>query len=245
MTKIIVLIIADDTKEYYVQMQNIWNKYINTHPNIKCFFIKFNPNIEQDVLEEKSTIWIKGVESYIPGILEKTMISLKYLVENNVDFDYIFRTNLSSVINFNFLYNFITTNLIEYGGPQHAITYRQIARPKLDIYLKKIDPSNRYFPGGTGIVMNLHCVKKLIEENANNNIDYNIIDDVSIGLTLSKYFKFTPIKRYDMIKTIKKIQYIQKVEINPDIFLYRCKDEQNHIKTINIMNLVCHSIYGI
>ena len=37
---IIILIIANDDNESYIEMQQIWRKYMNNHSNIKSYFIK-------------------------------------------------------------------------------------------------------------------------------------------------------------------------------------------------------------
>ena len=232
--KIIILIIADDTKEYYVQMQNNWRKYMNTHPDIKSYFIKFSLNIIDDVIidELDKTIWIKGMESYIPGILDKTIKSMKFLVENNFDFDYIFRTNLSSVVHLSKLYNYLMKNTVEYGGPLGKIKLKKEHRK----YIKAIDnfdSSNRVFPSGTGILLGKNVVEFLLKEK----IDYNIIDDLSIGFTLSKYYKLFPLQRYILIN------YNSKIIENDDLFLYRCKSSIEHLETINLMNKVIEIIY--
>jgi len=48
---IIILIIADDTKQYYIDMQNIQKKYMNTHKQIKSYFVKFSQIIENIVIK--------------------------------------------------------------------------------------------------------------------------------------------------------------------------------------------------
>ncbi len=96
---VIILIIATDNKDYYINMQKVWKLYMNTHLKIKAFFIKGNMNINENiVLDQKNdTIYVKCQESFIPGILIKTIESLKYIY-NNYNFKYIFRTNLSSFV---------------------------------------------------------------------------------------------------------------------------------------------------
>ena len=78
---------------------------MNKHNNIKSYFIKYNNKIQTDVVLENDTIFIKGVETYIPGCLDKTIKSIEYIIKTNIEFDFIFRTNLSSVVNLNKFFN--------------------------------------------------------------------------------------------------------------------------------------------
>lgn len=83
--KITILIISNQTL-HCNQMKEMWKKYMNEHKNIKCFFIEFNIGIEQQILldEINNTIYIKGNETYIPGILDKTIKSIQYIVSSNI-----------------------------------------------------------------------------------------------------------------------------------------------------------------
>ena len=63
---IIILIIASNNSNEYIEMQNIWRKYMNNHPNIKSFFIKNDLNIDTDIYlnENLNTIYTKDIETY-------------------------------------------------------------------------------------------------------------------------------------------------------------------------------------
>lgn len=238
--KIIILIIASDDADYYLKMQDIWKKYMNTNSNIKSYFIKFSNYIKEDVeLDDfNNTIWIKGEETYIPGILDKTIKSYKYLIDNNIEFDYVLRTNLSTVVILDNLYEFLNENHIEYGGSP-GILRKQILTNK--IYCKElllIDDSNKFYPFGTSILLSKNSIITLLSQN----INYNIIDDVSIGLTLSKIYKFTPIRRQNITKYNKHNKY--EVIKEPDLFFYRCKNGNEHLKTIDIMNHIVKIFYN-
>ena len=75
-----------------------------------------------------------------------------------------------------------------------------------------------------------------------------IIDDVSIGLTLSKTLKLHKIKRYNFQGTfdIKTFEFNKSTIINSnDLFLYRCKTSNKHSNTIDIMNELLKLFYNI
>ena len=44
-------------------------------------------------------IYIKGEETFIPGILEKTLLAIK-ISSKNFTYDYIVRTNISTLVNY-------------------------------------------------------------------------------------------------------------------------------------------------
>lgn len=104
--KLIILILANDDS-LYIEMQKLWKMYMNNHNNIKSYFIKCNSNSQDEIIIDNDTIFMKGYESLIPGCLDKTIKSIEFFVKNNIDFDFIFRTNLSSVVDLNKLYNLL------------------------------------------------------------------------------------------------------------------------------------------
>lgn len=111
--QILVLVIASDFPRHYVDMQELWTRHIaNMCVNADVWFIKAKPphlwlgdivndGPLSDIVEldrEAMTIFVKGNETYIPGILNKTIEAIRAMGLSNYDF--IWRTNLSSVLNF-------------------------------------------------------------------------------------------------------------------------------------------------
>jgi len=56
--KIIILIIASDFPLCYIDMQNIWRSYGNSHPNIRSYFIKMDIGLVEDILVDESQMTI-------------------------------------------------------------------------------------------------------------------------------------------------------------------------------------------
>ncbi len=222
--KIIVLIIASYGKNTYDLMINLWKKYMNNNENIKSYFIMFKENINDPVVidEKENTIWIKGKETYIPGILEKTIISIEYLLKNNFEFDYIFRTNLSSVLDLNKLIKLVNDNNYEYAG---VINNKHIVSLK--------------FVSGAGILLSKNTCIYII--NNKNKLDYNKIDDVSIGKLLINYLNLQELPRLDIYKY--DIDKINKDFIK-DHFHFRCKTSIKHEKTSKYMEHLIKLIYN-
>ena len=119
-------------------------------------------------------LYCDGIESIIPGILVKTLkvfaISLQF------EFNYLVRSNMSTEINFDLMQKYLMTHKMKYGGSQ--------------IYMvNKLDPpygiyDDRYkgtkYVQGTGIIMDRNLLEQIVQKK--DEFDYNVIDDVSIGL---------------------------------------------------------------
>jgi len=194
--KIIVLIIANDT-EYYNNMKEVWKTYMNIHPNFRTFFICNKIDIPEDIIIEENTIYIRDDETYIPGILNKTIRSCEYCV-NNFEFDYIYRTNLSSFIDFYKAYDYLEKNKFDYGGCGVGVAERS------------------YFASGCGFIMSKDCVKTLINNKHLLRNDLN--DDVSIGILLTKHYRIYTLPR-EWIEDVNDSRLYTDIET----FHYRCK----------------------
>ena len=172
--KLIILIIASNGGVYDI-FTEYWNKYMNTRSDIKSFFIfgqsstntssfnsfdSFNSSHCFHSLYKDVSIISPTVESFIPGILQKTIYSFEY-IEANFEYEYIMRTNLSSFFDINQLMVFINT------------------LPKERLYCGK---NNRNYISGSCFILSKDVVKLIIQNK--DKIDYNIIDDVSIGKLL-------------------------------------------------------------
>lgn len=117
---------------------------------------------------------IKGVESFNPGITLKTIeafrISLKF------EYDYILRSNISTIVNIARLIDFLEKNPIEYGGG------RMLTLQWLDHMcgIKDRKYWNMPFVQGTAIIMSRNSVILFIDNI--DRADKQIIDDVCIGV---------------------------------------------------------------
>lgn len=196
MKNIIILIIASDNTDEYIQMQNIWERYMNNHTNITSFFIKNTNTIDEDIFLENNTIYVKGDETVIPGIFNKTIKSIEYC-NKHFNYDFIYRTNLSSVLNLNKMYDFICNNdKIDYGG---FIGIHNDIR----------------FASGSGFFMSRDASICLCNYSKTIN-SYEYLDDVLIGKILNKIYPITFINRYDM-------QSLDDHTYDKNIFHYRCR----------------------
>ena len=224
--KLIFLILANDT-DNYLKMQELWKMYMDSHENIKSYFIKYNLNKlnnDKDIFMENNTIYIKGnKESIIPGCLDKTIKSIEYILDNE-KFDYIIRTNMSSVWDLNKIYNLLSSNDFVTGG----------------VIGKK---NSQQFISGAGILLRNDICKMIIENK--NYLDYNIIDDVSIGIFLTNNnIHMNPLTRFEAYNYENDLDKINKC-LDGSYFHFRCKSNKDSDNTINTMRYIINLIYGL
>ena len=229
--KLLVLIIAHDDP-IYIGMQEQWKRYMNNFDNIKCYFIKYKTDIENYAIidESANTIYIKGKESLIPGCLDKTIKSLYYLLDKNYEFDYLLRTNLSSVWNFDILCDFIKNNKFLIAGVQ--------GKHKLD----RVHFVN--FIAGSGILLHIDMCKILM--NNRHLLNYNIIDDVALGILLKQYINSSLkvyLNRFEMYNYENKPYLINKNMIQNYSHI-RCKFDKKRQNTVELMKIAINLIYN-
>lgn len=199
--KCLILIISSNS-DHYNKLENLWRKYINknNNDNFHYLFLKsdnkiIDPTIEDDIL------YVNGTESYIPGVLIKTIKAFKFLEDY---YDFIFRTNLSSFLILDRFEKFlekINENFV------HAVIGNR---------------DNILFPSGSGFLISNKILKELNKcDILLDNDIYRYDDDVIIG----KYLKILNIEiinpgRYDCKKC-------DDLNIPENIYHIRNKIEEN------------------
>ena len=205
--RILVLVIASDFPRHYVEMQDLWTKRIadwriadwriadrcvaDRCVKTDVWFIKAKPahlwigdivndGPLSDIVEldhEAMTIFVKGDETYIPGILNKTIEAIRAIGLSNYDF--IWRTNLSSVLDFAGLAKYIDSLYVSsmfYGGFTGL----------------SVDGTTS-FASGAGFLMSRDVAIYLVSNR--DLLRWDLIDDVAIGALLEPKFGITHIER--------------------------------------------------
>ncbi len=253
--RILVLVIASHNKPEYLAMEQLW---LNRQRSNCCdvWLVHSKPagewvgdivndswtdpeNIEVDL--GRQTIYVKQSECLIPGILAKTVKALEWASDH---YDYVWRTNLSSVLDFDGLYQYclnISNNTGFYGGYigeyQHSLSevgnYVPLREPKVPdvLPLKKEGARGNLwfsrFASGAGFLMSRDVVEYLMENQS--LLRWDLIDDVAIGLLLEPVFGLVHIER----------QWIQSLDepVNFNVFHYRCESYM-HMNTVAYMQKV-------
>lgn len=223
--KILILRIFNSNLEYErlmkdIHLQNEENNLFIVHSNDISTEWKYD--------ELTRTLYIKGNETFIPGILNKTIKAIEICL-SLFEFDVLVRSNISTVIDQKELTKVLETinDSYIYGGPPNIMNYiAEDAGVTVEV-LRNI--YGLQYISGTGIILSKNVCEYLISNK--QLIDIRLIDDVAIGLLL-RNFKMNIIS-----------PFISGPIYNPTTIFYRFKtvDRYNDVPDIktqyNLMNL--------
>jgi hypothetical protein len=222
--KYIFLIIDSDTHPVYTKNRDILRKILNKSDRITYFFIRSDNTLDSPAVVRGDMLYLQGTESFIPGILDKTIKAFEYCLAN-YDFDYIVRTNNSSFWDINVLSNrgFETVSAImgEYYGT--------------------------YYPSGSGMILPRNNVIQLVSNK--HLFNYNTHDDVAIGEVMNKLnISLVSAPRYDFIYYNINATHTQEtitdiVKQHPSVYHYRVKGEPARIHDNKIFEMLYNAVY--
>lgn len=118
--KILHLVLYNDAPEYRPMYHHTraWYKECESL-NIETWYYRFNPDIlEPCFYKDTMMLELPGSETYIPGVLQKTLAAFRVGVAQG--FQLLVRSNVSTVVNFHSLLQFYAQhkdNDMLYGGP--------------------------------------------------------------------------------------------------------------------------------
>ena len=186
----ILLIMIYSKDKIYDKMLEIQRLYINKHRNIDAYFIAYDENQEEDVKLSDDIIYVKGTETYI-NILHKTIKSIDHIFNTlNKKYDFVVRSNISTIINLDNLYNYVGTL-----SPTNTYTGGYLFNLRwplanFEVSEKNQEHKNDYyglkFIKGNSIVISSDIIKHLL--TIQDIIEYDIVDDVKIGILIKTYF---------------------------------------------------------
>jgi len=181
---IIILTIASNSDFYNQIVKNYWIPFINytekNFNNVKVFLVYGNSYDEKIGIPKENVLFFNEIQETLkPGILLKTLKGFEFL-QKNFDYQFLFRTNLSSFI---IIDNFLKKiNNFQFQPLVYAGVLGQFG--------------DKYFVSGAGILFNKRLIDFLIENQEFLKTD--ILDDLSFGKLLSKIEK-TKLKRLDIL----------------------------------------------
>lgn len=225
MVKIINLILYSQSKEYDDMRNLLRDFYSKTKgDNIKYFFYCYDENIKTDYVINDDIIYIKGKETYLPGIFQKTIRIFEICLQK-FEFDYIIRSNISTVVDYYHLENYLEKTTVQYGGA--GVADLQWLDPSCGIYDNRYKGTKYIF--GTGIILNKYATRLLVTNK--NKLKYDVIDDVGIGVFLNSKGIF-PQQLVDSYK----IKYNYDKPIHKTIF-YRNKRSNRNEDVVAMKNI--------
>jgi len=236
--KILNLVLYSDSAEYN-EMYNITNEHYKKYKNVKTVYYTFlkndeNTNEKYKYDDKKNILYIKGKDTYLPGVLDKTLKAFYYFKDDYKKYDYIVRSNISSIVNFNNLCNELERNPVDYGTSIYLMIHKNYRDPSCGINDDKYQGTE--YASGTCIIFSKRIFEEILLKL--NLFDYSVIDDVSIGNFVKNNTKY-------------KLKVLNKFLIsNSDIFkdkninkyiLFRNRNNDRN-KDIDIMKYIVKNI---
>jgi hypothetical protein len=242
MINILFLIISSNDNCIYDEFKKLQRLYlslpIDSEYNIQHFFVEFKSDMDDNIVtRENDIIYIKGDESINPGMILKTCKAMEY-VYNNCNYDFLIRTNLSTIFNL--------SNLCE--------------------YLRLLPKENacggfnyRTFITGTGIILSKD-ISKIIVDNFLRYDIYKHNEDIIISAVLNKFktpyynpkhfFKWGIIVEDENIDCSDYEYFLTKgqfkeLDLPNNILHFRIKNETNRELDILYFKYLIEKLYGI
>jgi hypothetical protein len=189
--------------------------------------LSLKDRFELDVANK--TLYVRGDECLIPGILHKTVEALSFFLSEAASlesmgfkgvsfaefpYDYVWRTNLSSVLDFEGLERFLSS-LNQPNGLYAGY-----------IGLGSLNNGSSTFASGAGFLMSRDVAMYLVSNR--DFLRWDLIDDVAIGALLEPRFGLMHLERC----------WVQSEHIvaEKDVFHFRCESYQ-HLRTVEFMRL--------
>lgn len=187
---------------------------------------------ELDILNK--TLYVRGDECLIPGILHKTVEALSYFLSVDSSYSYVWRTNLSSVLDFAGLERYLgtisSTKALSVGTTSLYSGYVGLGSLNNG---SKVNPDSlsSFFASGAGFLMSRDVALYLIENK--EFLRWDLIDDVAIGALLEPKFGIVPLDRCWVQSGSEDISAL----VSSGIFHFRCESYQ-HLRTVEFMRYV-------
>ena len=198
-----MLVISSDSYPVYKHHREVWRTYSKSHPEIDCYFLECRPLVFLPTLTS-DTLTLRGIERY-GTILGKTIEALEYFLTRRL-YDYVVRTNLSSVWDFKELRRYLDTL------PRQRVYAGQVG----------VNPDTGLeFASGSGFVLSADVARTLL---ANKHIALTLpaFDDVAVAKALlASGIRPTPAPRVDFIHLAHYTEHHDKIPAGT--FHYRVK----------------------
>jgi hypothetical protein len=167
-----LVLFSSDGGGPYDRMQKMTADYYKQFSFVKTYYYCFKPDLESEFLLEDNILYVKGDETFIPGILQKTIDAFEYFKDQIPNYRYVVRSNISTIIRFDLLEKDLQNNAVGYGC---ALCWNMEYNKN-----KAAIPANTIiFSSGTSIIFSSDVVMNII--NNKDKLDMGKIDDVSIG----------------------------------------------------------------
>ncbi len=209
----------------YDKMYETTSKYYSKYQNVKTIYYTYNNNISNEYELKNDILYIKGFETYIPGILDKTIKTIEYFKLELDKYNYIIRSNISTIVNFGLLIPELNQNPVSYAGG----VLNDLKLQSNDNRIK----NNSVYASGTAIILSIEMVKFLL-----NNQQYlrrKLVDDLALGYFFHD-FNIVPTSIDNNEKFIF-VDNIKNINIQKNIF-YRNRTKNRNLDCIQMQQIV-------
>ena len=211
--KVLNLILYSDTEDgSYQQMRDAQNAYLKNmqeqpHHCITgatsvlyfyCFYtfttsFEIFPNGSTNTpvyMPDSHMLYIYGTETIIPGILDKTLQALQWAHDTFKEegYDYIVRSNVSTIVNFNVLHFYLlaahsaTSTPLDFGGPRIYTGFQPYAPSGMIDRNYELYHDHAFIFGACMIFSQRGTVYLLAHRS--ELLSYTLVDDAAIGVFL-------------------------------------------------------------
>jgi len=229
---ILVLSIFSDSKRNN-ELLKIHRKNLVKTENVDFYFITYDENLSEEFVLVDDILFIKGKED-VMNVLDKTIKAFQYFT-NIKQYDFIVRTNISTVLNYNLLNNYLKeipkTNIYA-GGVLFNLEWLDEKFGITEETTKKYKLKGLYFFQGTCIILSYDVVKFML--NNSEKFIHELVDDVSIGLFIKRYTHFY----YNCLLDTNRVKYVvlpRDKHISDNVVVFRIKSFDDE-KDIEIMD---------
>ena len=229
---ILILSIFSESKRNN-ELLKIHRENFIKNESIDFYFITYNENLTEEFMLVDDILFIKGKED-VMNILDKTIKAMCYFT-NIKQYDFIVRTNISTVLNYKLLNKYLNgipkTNIYA-GGVIFNLQWLDEPFGITEETTQKYKLKGLYYFQGTCIILSCDVVKFMLDNS--EKFIREIIDDVSIGLFIKRYTHFY----YNCLLDTNRVKYLvmpRDKHISDNIVVFRIKSF-NDGEDIQLMN---------
>jgi hypothetical protein len=191
---------------------------------------------EEDYTVKDDILYIRGKETYIPGILDKTWKAMYYVQTYRSDYTYIVRQNISTLIHYPLLEEAIVQQApIDFGGLHQAIGYPATTMSGL-VGEKLLLYGNLPYFWGFCLIFSKKAIQFVLA-HFQQIMDFGVIDD----LALSYIFQTVPC---DIVfkKIIGKVSWKEPYDSETIVYRNRSNDRTQDVDRMKeiILHLTSH-----
>ena len=204
-----MLVISSDTYSVYAHQREVWRTYMKSHPNIDCYFIRYNPLTFVPLLTQ-DTLTLRGRERY-GTIFKKTVEAMDYFLSRRL-YDYVVRTNLSSVWHFPNLLTHLATAPRERYYAGQLMTHEASGLP---------------FASGAGFILSSDVARLLLTYQQRGR-SLQEFDDVAVASVLASVgIQPQNLPRVDFVSLAHYDEHHDKIP--PGSFHFRMKHHAGYL----------------